>query len=81
MIAHMDLQTALKHHLELFPPNINRGIVEEALQKISAFMNCISDTLGEGKTDFEHIYMKGNGETIIHYLELAKESQRHKKRK
>lgn len=79
-IAHKDLPTTLEYHPDPLP-GISKKMIDEALRMICDLLNNISEKLWDFETDYEHIFMEDNGETIIHYLEHAKESLRRKKNK
>jgi hypothetical protein len=71
-IAHTDLPTALKYHPDPLP-GISRKMIEDALQMISRLLNRVLGHFENVETGYDDVTIRGDGETIIFYLQQAEE--------
>jgi len=79
-IAHRDLPTALEYHPDPLP-GINREMIEDALRMIAGLLNRVLKHFEDAETAYEPVFLRGDGNTIVHYLRQAEKSLRSKKRK
>lgn len=76
-IAHSDLGTALDYHPNPLP-GVSREMIETALASLRNFLNEIEKHLDGNETEYLDFDMRGDGDSIIHYLKEAKAYRQHR---
>jgi len=69
-IAHKDLSTALQYHPQPLP-SINKEMIEKVLRLMRELLNTFQKHFEDAETAFEHVVSRGDGKTIIFYLQQA----------
>jgi hypothetical protein len=68
VIAHNDLAAALSHHHDPLP-DITRQMIENGLSSIRDYMSAIDTFFDATETDYKQPHLRGDGDSLIHYLE------------
>ena len=68
VIAHNDLAAALRHHHDPLP-DITRQMIENGLSSIRDYMSAFDTFFDATETDYKQPHLRGDGDSLIHYLE------------
>lgn len=76
-IAHSDLGTALDYHPNPLP-GVSREMIETALESFRNLLNEIEKHFDGNETEYVDFGLRGDGDSIIHYLKEAKAYRLHR---
>ncbi|HKU73982.1 MAG TPA: hypothetical protein VJR02_08695 [Pyrinomonadaceae bacterium] len=77
VIAHNDLAAALSHHHDPLP-DITRQMIDNGLSSIRDYMSAIDTFFDATETDYKQPHLRGDGDSLIHYLEEVRAYHQHR---